>query len=72
MRCLILQEAPLSGGWGAEIAARLADKGLMHLLAPIKRVAGFDTVMPLPRLEKRYLPGVERILKAAREVMAFS
>ena len=71
-RCLILQEAPLSGGWGAEIAARLADKGLMHLLAPIKRVAGFDTVMPLPRLEKRYLPGVERILKAAREVMAFS
>jgi len=71
-RCVVVQEAPLTAGFGAEIAARLADHGLMNLMAPVKRVAGFDTVMPLPRLEDRYMPGVERILAAGREVLAFA
>jgi len=71
-RCVIVQEAPLTAGFGAEIAARLADKGLLSLQAPVKRVAGFDTVMPLPRLERHYMPSATRILGAVREVMAYS
>jgi pyruvate dehydrogenase E1 component beta subunit len=70
-RCVIVHEAPLSGGWGAEIAARIADQGLMNLLAPVKRVTGFDTVMPLPKLEHHYIPSVGRILEAAREVLNY-
>ena len=70
-RCVIVQEAPLTMGFGAEIAARLADRGLVHLQAPVKRVAGYDTVMPLPRLERYYMPDTPRILAAAREVLAY-
>lgn len=69
-RCVIVHEAPLTGGYGAEIAARLADEGLFSLRAPIKRVTGFDTVMPLPRLEAHYMPSTDRIMEAAREVLA--
>ena len=71
-RCVIVHEAALSGGWGAEIAARVAEYGLMSLLAPVKRVTGYDTVMPLFRLEEHYMPSVDRIVKAVDEVMAFS
>jgi pyruvate dehydrogenase E1 component beta subunit len=68
-RCVIVHEAPLHGGFGAEIAALLAGPGLMSLLAPVERVAGYDTVMPLARLEHTYLPGPDRILAAARRVL---
>jgi pyruvate dehydrogenase E1 component beta subunit len=68
-RCVIVHEAPLRGGFGAEIAALLAGPGLMSLLAPVERVAGYDTVMPLARLEHTYLPGPQRILAAARRVL---
>ncbi len=71
-RCIIIHEAPLTGGFGGEIAARLAEHGLMSLLAPIERVAGYDTVMPLPRLEQVYLPSVARITAAARRAMAYA
>jgi pyruvate dehydrogenase E1 component beta subunit len=71
-RCIIVQEAPLTAGFGAEIAARLAEHGLMALQAPVKRVAGYDTVMPLPRLEKFYMPTAERILQAARETLEYA
>jgi 2-oxoisovalerate dehydrogenase E1 component beta subunit len=70
-RCVIIHEAPLTGGVGAEIAARLAERGLVSLLAPIERVAGWDTVMPLPRLEQYYLPSTERIVAAARRALAY-
>ena len=70
-RCIIAHEAPLSGGFGAEIAARLAGEGLLHLLAPVERVAGWDTVMPLPRLEHHYMPGTERIVAAARRALEY-
>lgn len=70
-RCVIVHEAPFSGGFGAEIAARLADKALVHLLAPVVRVTGLDTPMPLPRLEKRYLPSTARVLAAARRVLEY-
>ena len=70
-RCVIVHEAPLTAGFGAEIAARLADRGLTSLLAPVKRVTGYDTVMPLPRLEQRYLPGEQQILDAAHGVLEY-
>jgi len=70
-RCVIVHEAPLTGGFGAEIAARIAERGLTSLLAPIERVAGWDTVMPLPRLEQHYLPGEPRIVAAARRILAY-
>ncbi|MGE0418869.1 MAG: alpha-ketoacid dehydrogenase subunit beta [Acetobacteraceae bacterium] len=68
-RCVICHEAPLTGGFGAEIAAQLAGPGLLSLLAPVERVAGYDTVVPLPRLEEAYLPGAGRIVAAARRAM---
>jgi len=70
-RCVIVHEAPLTGGFGAEIAARIAERGLVSLLAPIERVGGWDTVMPLPRLEQSYLPNEARILAAVRRVLAY-
>jgi 2-oxoisovalerate dehydrogenase E1 component beta subunit len=70
-RCVIVHEAPVTGGVGAEIAARIAERGLVSLLAPVERVAGWDTVMPLPRLEQQYLPSEARILAAVRRVLAY-
>lgn len=70
-RCVIVQEAPLTGGFGGEIAARIAEHALLSLLAPVRRVAGYDCVMPLPRLEQHYMPSVERVLAAARDVMNY-
>jgi len=71
-RCVIVHEAPWTGGFGGEIAAQLADRGLMSLLAPVKRVAGYDTIMPLPRLEAHYMPSPARILLAARQVLEYA
>lgn len=70
-RCVLVHEAPLTGGFGAELAARLAGAGLMHLLAPVERVTGWDTVVPLPRLEAQYLPSTARIVAAARRTLAY-
>jgi pyruvate dehydrogenase E1 component beta subunit len=56
----------------AEIAARLAEEGLMSLFAPIRRVTGYDTVMPMFRLEGHYMPNTERILSAVRQTMEFA
>ena len=68
-RCIIVHEAPRTGGYGGEIAAQIAENALLSLLAPVKRVAGYDTVMPLPKLEAHYMPGEARILAAARSVL---
>ncbi len=71
-RCIIVHEAPLTGGFGAEIAARLAEHALTSLLAPVVRVAGYDTVMPLAKLEHFYMPSAARIVDAASRVMAYA
>ena len=71
-RCVIVHEAPLTAGLGAEIAADLAEHCLTSLLSPIRRVTGFDTVMPYPRLEAHYMPDAARILKAVHNVMEFT
>ncbi len=70
-RCVIIHEAPQTCGVGAEIAARIADQGLTSLLAPIKRVTGYDTIIPAYRLEGAYMPSVDRILTAVKEVLKY-
>jgi pyruvate/2-oxoglutarate/acetoin dehydrogenase E1 component/TPP-dependent pyruvate/acetoin dehydrogenase alpha subunit len=67
-RLVVVHEAPRSFGVGAEIAALVADKGLDYLKAPVKRVAGFDTVVPLAKMEDDYIPSKERIANAAVEL----
>jgi aminoglycoside phosphotransferase (APT) family kinase protein len=69
-RCVIVHEAPRTAGFGAEIAARLAEESMYDLLAPVARVTGYDTHIPLFRLEMKYLPSVERIVAAARRAVA--
>jgi pyruvate dehydrogenase E1 component beta subunit len=68
-RCVIVHEAARNVGVGAEIAARLADEGLLTLLAPVKRVTGYDTVVPYAKLESNYLPQTDRIVRAARQTL---
>jgi len=70
-RCVIVHEAARTGGWGAEIAANLAEEGLMYLTAPIKRVTGYDTIMPMFRLEKAYMPTTHDIVIAAKQTMEY-
>jgi 2-oxoisovalerate dehydrogenase E1 component subunit beta len=70
-RCVIVHEAARTGGFGAEIAALIAERGLLSLLAPPVRVTGYDTIIPLPRLEQHYMPSVDRVVVAARKVCQF-
>ena len=70
-RCLVVHEAARTSGFGAEVAACVAEEALSSLLAPVRRVTGYDTVMPLPRLERHYIPSAARIAAAAREMMAW-
>ena len=69
-RLVIVHESARNVGVGAEIAATVAEHGLYDLVAPIQRVTGFDTVMPLFKLEHDYIPGVQRIVDAARSTLA--
>lgn len=71
-RLVIVHEAPITCGYGAEIAARVAGRALTSLLAPIERVAGYDTMMPYPRMEASYMPSTGRITAAARRAMAYT
>ena len=66
-RCVVVHEAPLSGGFGAEIAATLASEAFYDLDAPIARVAAYDVPYPAAPLEAWYLPSVERVVAAARK-----
>lgn len=71
-RLVVIHEAPVTCGFGAEIVARVAEGGLTSLLAPVERLAGYDTMMPYSRLESLYMPDVARILGAARRTMSYS
>ena len=68
-RCVIVHEAARTAGFGAEIAANLAEEGLYTLLAPVRRITGYDTVVPLARLAYQYLPSVERIVAAVHKTL---
>lgn len=65
-RALIVHEAPKTLGFGAECVALINEKAFFHMKAPVKRLTGPDTVIPLAKLEHLYIPNEEMI---AREVM---
>src|SRR5579862_7006384 len=67
-RVVILHEAPKTGGFGAEIAALIAEKAIDYLKGPILRVAGYDTPFPYT-LEDRYLPDANKVLTAINKIM---
>ncbi|WP_020674891.1 alpha-ketoacid dehydrogenase subunit beta [Geopsychrobacter electrodiphilus] len=71
-RVLIVHEAAKTGGFGAELAATIAEEGIMSLKAPILRVTGYDVVMPLPLLEDYNLPSEQRIIDAVEELLRYS
>ncbi|MGB0956514.1 MAG: alpha-ketoacid dehydrogenase subunit beta, partial [Panacagrimonas sp.] len=71
-RCLIVQEAPRAYGPASEIAANLAEHGLLSLFAPVLRVSGYDAVMPMAKQEQFYIPGVDRIMQQARKLIALA
>jgi pyruvate dehydrogenase E1 component beta subunit len=70
-RVVIIHEAPKTCGLGAEIIARINEKALLSLEAPMERVTGYDTAVPLMKMESDYLPSPERIIRGIRKVMAF-
>lgn len=70
-RALIVHEAPKTCGLGAELAALLSDRDILYLKAPLVRVTGFDTIMPLYKLEKYYLPDTKRVISGIERVMSY-
>ncbi len=70
-RCVIVHEGPRTCGIAAEIIARLNENAFEHLLAPIKRVTGYDIHFPFFKVEKHYLPDAEVIVEAVKETLAY-
>src|SRR5437899_10993660 len=70
-RVVIVQEAPRTAGFGAEIAAILAEKAILDLKGPVLRVTGFDVPYPYWKIEDRYMPSVERVANAPRRPLEF-
>lgn len=70
-RAVVVHEAPPTCGVGAEIIARINEKALLSLQAPVFRVTGFDVIVPLMKLENHYLPSPERILRGLKKAMTF-
>jgi pyruvate dehydrogenase E1 component beta subunit len=71
-RCVIVHEAARTSGFGAEIAASLQERAIAALLAPIERVTGYDVVVPMPKLERHYMPSAARVLEACERTLAWS
>ena len=69
-RCVVVYEAPKTCGYGAEIAAIIAEKALEYLEGPIVRVAGFDTPFPYA-LENLYLPDTRRVLRGIEKTFVW-
>jgi pyruvate dehydrogenase E1 component beta subunit len=69
-RVIILHEAPRTGGFGAEIAALIAERAIEYLKGPIVRVTGYDTPVPYT-LEEHYLPNAQKVLKAINKAMQY-
>ncbi|HSF85524.1 MAG TPA: alpha-ketoacid dehydrogenase subunit beta [Acidimicrobiia bacterium] len=69
-RAVVVQEAPRTGGLASEIAATLQERALYSLRAPVERVTGWDTVVPLRRAEQHYMPSVARIVAAVHRTLA--
>ncbi|GGL48547.1 alpha-ketoacid dehydrogenase subunit beta [Planomonospora parontospora] len=70
-RCVVVHEAPVFNGYGAELAARVTEECFYHLEAPVLRVGGPSTPYPPSRLEDHYLPDLDRVLDAVDRAFAF-
>jgi pyruvate dehydrogenase E1 component beta subunit len=70
-RVVIVQEAPRTAGFGAELAAVLAEKAILDLRGPVLRVTGYDVPYPYWKLEDAYMPSVERVVDAATRLLEF-
>ena len=68
---MIVQEAPRTLGFGAELAAILAEKAILDLHGPVLRVTGYDVPYPYWQIEDAYMPSVERVLDAVRKLLEF-
>lgn len=71
-RCVIVQEAARSCSISSEIAANIAEYGLMSLTAPIQRVTGYDSVMPYYKLEGKYMPSIKQIVTKVQTAMEYA
>src|ERR671937_726551 len=69
-RVVIVQEAPRTAGYAAELAAVLAEKAMLDLQAPVVRVTGYDVPYPYWQIEDAYMPSVERVVDAVRKLAA--
>jgi 2-oxoisovalerate dehydrogenase E1 component beta subunit len=70
-RCVVVHEAPVTLGLGAEIAARVTETCFHSLEAPVLRVGGYDTPYPPSKLEEQYLPDLDRVLDAVDRSLGF-
>jgi 2-oxoisovalerate dehydrogenase E1 component beta subunit len=70
-RCVVAHEAPVTGGLGAEIAARVTEECFYHLESPVLRVGGFSTPYPPSRLEEHYIPDLDRVLDAVDRTFGY-
>jgi pyruvate/2-oxoglutarate/acetoin dehydrogenase E1 component len=70
-RVVIVQEAPRTAGYGAELAAILAEKAMLDLQGPILRVTGYDVPYPYWQIEDAYMPSVARVVDAVRKLLEF-
>jgi 2-oxoisovalerate dehydrogenase E1 component beta subunit len=70
-RAVVVHEAPLTLGFGAEVAARIMEEAFDYLEAPVVRVTGYDTPYPPATIEEHYLPTVERIARAVRRTVEY-
>ncbi|HEY2129081.1 MAG TPA: alpha-ketoacid dehydrogenase subunit beta [Streptosporangiaceae bacterium] len=69
-RCVVVHEAAVTGGLGAEIAARITEQCFYQLESPVLRVGGFSAPYPPSRLEEHYLPDLDRVLDAVDRTFA--
>jgi 2-oxoisovalerate dehydrogenase E1 component beta subunit len=70
-RCVVVHEAPVTGGLGAEIAARVTEECFYRLEAPVLRVGGFSTPYPPSKVEEHYLPDLDRVLDAVDRTFGY-
>ncbi len=70
-RCIVVHEAPVFGGLGAEIAAEVQARCFYHLESPVLRVGGYDVPYPPSRLEEEFLPDLDRVLDAVDRSLAY-
>jgi 2-oxoisovalerate dehydrogenase E1 component beta subunit len=69
-RCLVTHEAPITCGFGAELAAKIQEKCFLHLEAPVKRVCGYDTPFPLA-FEPFYMPDRFKIFEGIKNTVKY-